>query len=188
MESSLLFLIWQPKNDTEVLSEKDKKKQEVEEKLQHLNEKKHNMVQMLKQILHAEEEMKKRNSMPAAVVQSPNPLQIETANDAGATPKHAINRMGSEGNSSGDLEGESEDASNHTALARHRQQMSPSASSPLRNHHMAHCNTMRFLTQLVQVWEQAGMVRQQALTWALLLVHLALPHLGIKVILQVFHH
>ncbi|KAK9119533.1 hypothetical protein Scep_017626 [Stephania cephalantha] len=90
------------------------------------------MVQMLKQILHAEEEMKKRNSMPAAVVRSPNPSQVETMNDAGATPKHAINRMGSEGNSSGDLEGESEDASNHTAHARHRQQMSPSTSSPLR--------------------------------------------------------
>lgn len=63
------------------------------------------------------------------------PLQMEGTIDTGSVARHAVPRISSEGNISGDLEGESEDISNHSAHARHfyhMQSTSPSAVSPLR--------------------------------------------------------
>ncbi|KAI3926532.1 hypothetical protein MKX01_011428 [Papaver californicum] len=114
-------------------SEKEKKKRELEEKLEVLNGKKHNLVQMLKQILNAEEEMKRRNNVLASVIRPPAPLQVETS-DFGS-PRQAVTRAGLDTNHCGDLEGESEDHSPHNAHVRNFQRMrsiSPSGSSPHR--------------------------------------------------------
>lgn len=113
--------------------EKEKKKKELEEKLEVLNGRKHNLVQMLKQILNAEEEMKRRNNVPASVIRPPAPLQVETS-DLGS-PRQAVTRTGLDANHCGDLEGESEDHSPHNAHIRNFQRMrstSPSGSSPFR--------------------------------------------------------
>nr|GMC74319.1 Sal-like protein [Ipomoea batatas] len=56
-------------NKEDAPSEKEKRKKEVEEKLEVLNAKKHNLVQLLKQILSAEEELKGRNSMQGTEVE-----------------------------------------------------------------------------------------------------------------------
>ncbi|KAI3961755.1 hypothetical protein MKW92_051574 [Papaver armeniacum] len=112
-------------------SEKEKKKRELEEKLEDLNGRKHNLVQMLKQILNAEEEMKRRNNVPA--IRPPAPLQVETS-DLGS-PRQAVTRTGLDANHCGDLEGESEDHSPHNTHIRNFQRMrstSPSGSSPFR--------------------------------------------------------
>ncbi|KAL5976711.1 hypothetical protein ACLOJK_021044 [Asimina triloba] len=105
--------------------DKLKRKKELERKLQSLNERKHQLVQALKQILNAEEEMMRRNSIQMAGLRSGVPLQVE----ANAVPKTS-----GEGNLGDDLEGESEDASNHNTQARHMQTQctSPSMASPLR--------------------------------------------------------
>ncbi|MCL7042827.1 hypothetical protein MKW94_005115 [Papaver nudicaule] len=114
-------------------TEKEKKKRELEEKLEVLNGRKHNLVQMLKQILNAEEEMKRRNNALASGIRPPAPLQVETS-DLGS-PRQAVTRAGLEANHCGDLEGESEDHSPQNAHVRHFQRMrstSPSGSSPRR--------------------------------------------------------
>ncbi|KAI3833635.1 hypothetical protein MKX03_022413 [Papaver bracteatum] len=108
-------------------SEKEKKKRELEEKLEDLNGRKHNLVQMLKQILNAEEEMKRRNNVLASVIRPPAPLQVETS-DLGS-PRQAVTRTGLDANHCGDLEGESEDHSPHNAHIRNFQR---SGSSPFR--------------------------------------------------------
>ncbi|PIA62384.1 hypothetical protein AQUCO_00200404v1 [Aquilegia coerulea] len=115
-------------------SDREKKKKDLEENLKVLNERKHNLVQMLKQILNAEEEIKRRDSLQASVARPLVPQQVEAATDMGSNPKQA-GRMGPEANFSGDLEGESEDAPNPNSLGRqvHRlRSTSPSASSPSR--------------------------------------------------------
>ncbi|KAF5191154.1 Dynein light chain [Thalictrum thalictroides] len=121
-------------NDVD-LSDREKKKKDLEENLKVLNERKHNLVQMLKQILNAEEEIKRRDSLQASVVRPLIPQQMEAATDMGSNPKQAGNRIGPEANFSGDLEGESEDASNPNTHGRQFHRMrstSPSTSSPLR--------------------------------------------------------
>ncbi|XP_042501864.1 uncharacterized protein LOC122079446 [Macadamia integrifolia] len=122
-------------NGLDVPSDKEKRKLELEEKLQTLNEKKHNLVQMLKQILNAEEEMKKRTSMQASITRPSDPLQVNATAELGSVTRHAAPRMSSEANFGGDLEGEAEDVSNHSTQGRHLHRMrstSPSAASPLR--------------------------------------------------------
>ncbi|XP_043726202.1 uncharacterized protein LOC122672779 [Telopea speciosissima] len=122
-------------NGLAVLSDKEKRKSELEEKLQNLNEKKHNLVQMLKQILNAEEEMKKRNSMQASITRPSGSLQVDATAELGSITRHAAPKVSSEANFGGDLEGEAEDVSNHSTQSRHLQRMrstSPSAASPLR--------------------------------------------------------
>ncbi|XP_010678638.2 uncharacterized protein LOC104894160 [Beta vulgaris subsp. vulgaris] len=120
------------KDDT--IDEREKRKREVEEKLQILNEKKHNLVQALKQILNAEEELKRRSSMQAS--RPPLPLQVDASNDSGSMTRHATPRAGSEANLTVDMEvGEGDDVLNNIPHSRQLLRMSstsPSAESALR--------------------------------------------------------
>lgn len=118
----------------DVPSDKEKRKRELEKNLHILNEKKHQLVQALKQILNAEEEIKKRNSIQMSAVRAAVPLQMEST-DTASVNRHAVPKVGPEGNIAGDLEGESQDVSNHNSHANHLHHMrstSPSAASPLR--------------------------------------------------------
>ncbi|KAB2633443.1 hypothetical protein D8674_029690 [Pyrus ussuriensis x Pyrus communis] len=121
-------------NKEEELSDKQKRKREVEEKLQVLNQKKHNLVQVLKQILNAEEELKRRNCMQGVVVRPSVSLQVDVTNDSGSMTRHAAARLGSEANL--EMEGvEGDELSNHNFHSRHMLRMnstSPSSESPLR--------------------------------------------------------
>ncbi|KAJ4961479.1 hypothetical protein NE237_021389 [Protea cynaroides] len=122
-------------NGLDAVSDKERRKSELQEKLQILTEKKHNLVQMLKQIQNAEEEMKKRNSIQASIARPSGPLQVEATAELGSVIRHATPRMSSEANFGGDLEGEAEDISNHSTQSRHLHRMrstSPSGASPLR--------------------------------------------------------
>lgn len=120
----------------DVLDEKQKRKREVEEKLQVLNQKKHNLVQVLKQILNAEEELKRRSSIQGIVVRPSVSLQVDVTNDSGSMNRQVTPRLGSEANLSGDMEGvEGDELSNHNFHTRHMHRMnstSPSSESPLR--------------------------------------------------------
>ncbi|KAF6146181.1 hypothetical protein GIB67_005829 [Kingdonia uniflora] len=122
-------------NNVNLFNENERKKKDLEQKLQVLNQNKHNLVQMLKQILNAEEEMKRRMSMQT-LVSRPAVPQVESTIDAlGSNSRQTFARLGSEGNCSGELEGESEDFSSHNTQPHHflqRHSPSPSASSPLR--------------------------------------------------------
>ncbi|KAL8464900.1 hypothetical protein ACS0TY_034401 [Phlomoides rotata] len=117
-------------------SDEEKRKKEVKEKLEILNEKKHSLVQVLKQILSAEEQLKKQTSMQGISGRPPLPLQVDTTTDSGSMTKINTPRMGSDGNPCGDMEGrEAEDVSNHNMLSRHLPRMSstsPSSDSPQR--------------------------------------------------------
>lgn len=67
-----------------VPSEIEKEEKQVEERLQVLNAKKHNLVQVLKLILNAEEELKRRSSItqqPGTTASRP-PLHVDVSNDA----------------------------------------------------------------------------------------------------------
>ncbi|XP_015967684.1 uncharacterized protein LOC107491354 [Arachis duranensis] len=113
------------------LSEKEKRKKEVEDKLQVLNAKKHNLVLVLKQILNAEEELKRRSSMQAVGMRGPSaPLQVDGMNDTGSMTRLMAPRLGSEGNLVGDVEGGEADM--HSRHMLRTSSMSPSSESPLR--------------------------------------------------------
>ncbi|XP_022737397.1 uncharacterized protein LOC111290378 [Durio zibethinus] len=118
------------------LNEKEKRKRDVEEKLRVLNAKKHNLVQLLKQILNTEEELKRRNSTQGMAICPAVPLQVETTNDSGSMTRLVTPRMGSEGNLAGENEGgEADDVSNaniHSRLVFRMSSTSPSSESPLR--------------------------------------------------------
>lgn len=117
-------------------NEKQKRKTEVEEKLQVLNDKKHSLVLLLKQILHAEEELKRRINMHGIAVRPSAPLQADATNDSVSMTRHVALRMGSEPNLSGDVEGAETDAlSNQNFHSRQIFRMnstSPSSESPIR--------------------------------------------------------
>ncbi|KAJ0248404.1 hypothetical protein HA466_0155070 [Hirschfeldia incana] len=71
-----------------VPSEIEKEEKQVEERLQVLNAKKHNLVQVLKLILNAEEELKRRSSITqqqtGTTASRPSlPLHVDVSNDAG---------------------------------------------------------------------------------------------------------
>ncbi|KAH0922301.1 hypothetical protein HID58_022319 [Brassica napus] len=88
-----------------VPSEIEKEEKQVEERLQVLNAKKHNLVQVLKLILSAEEELKRRSSItqqPGTTASRPSlPLHVDVSNDSG-------------GNAGAHMEGgETNDAGNH---------------------------------------------------------------------------
>ncbi|CAL9031177.1 unnamed protein product [Prunus brigantina] len=121
-------------NKEDVLDEKQKRKREVEEKLQVLNQRKHTIVQVLKQMLNAEEELKRRSSMQGMVVRPSASLQVDVTNDSGSMTRHAAARLGSEANL--EMEGcEGDEHSNHNFHSRHIFRMnstSPSSESPLR--------------------------------------------------------
>ncbi|RZC17035.1 hypothetical protein D0Y65_010059 [Glycine soja] len=120
------------------LNEKKKRKKEIEEKLQGLNDNKHNLVLVLKQILNAEEELKRRNSMQVVAMHGPSvPLQGDGTNDTGLMIRHMPPRLGSQGNLvAADVDGgEGDDFANYTMHSRHvlrTSSMSPSSESPLR--------------------------------------------------------
>ncbi|CAL5202073.1 unnamed protein product [Lathyrus oleraceus] len=120
--------------------DKDKRKKEVEAKLQVLNAKKHSLVLVLKQILNAEEDLKRRNSLQqqGVVMRGPSvPPKADGTNDTGSDTKYLALRLGSDGNL-GDLDGvEPDDFTNHNHNMQHSQlvlptsSMSPSSESPL---------------------------------------------------------
>ncbi|KAK8684484.1 hypothetical protein V6N13_040511 [Hibiscus sabdariffa] len=118
------------------LKEKEQRKREVEVKLQVLNTKKHGLVQVLKQILNAEEELKRRNSTQGTASGSVVPLQVETTTDSGSMTRIFTPRMGPDANVAGENEGvEADDVSNLNVHSRHVFRMSstsPSSESPLR--------------------------------------------------------
>lgn len=105
--------------------DKEKRKVELEKKLQVLNEKKHHLVQMLKQILNVEEEMKKRNAQ-AATLRSSISLPPETAVDMGSATRH-VPKLSVEVNFSGDLTVESDATANHSAQIHQMHSTSASA-------------------------------------------------------------
>ncbi|XP_020275683.1 uncharacterized protein LOC109850156 [Asparagus officinalis] len=109
---------------------KEKRKIELEKKLEHLKQKKHHLVQMLKQILNAEEEIKRRNAQTAAL-RSSIPLQSETTVDMGSATRN-VPKLSVEVNFSGDLAAESDATTNNSAQGHHMHQApitSPSATS-----------------------------------------------------------
>ncbi|XP_057443041.1 uncharacterized protein LOC130734577 isoform X2 [Lotus japonicus] len=138
---------------------KQKRKREVEDKLQVLNGKKHNLVLVLKQILNAEEELKRRNSVlqPGVAMRGMSILpQPDGTNDNGSMTRHMTTR--SEGNIVGDVDGggEADDSANHNVqYSRHvlrTSSMSPSSESPLRRTPNVQPNVVMFHTLLEQVW------------------------------------
>ncbi|XP_060170282.1 uncharacterized protein LOC132601095 isoform X2 [Lycium barbarum] len=116
-------------NNKEDATDKQKRKKEIEDKLQILNMKKHGL------ILNAEEELKRR-SMQGMAVRSSLPLQVDTTNDTGSMTRLNTPRMGSDGNPIGDMDGEGgDDASNQNMLSRNLLRMSstsPCSDSQLR--------------------------------------------------------
>ncbi|CAN0903148.1 hypothetical protein LINGRAHAP2_LOCUS22402 [Linum grandiflorum] len=124
------------KDNAELSDEQATRKKEVEERLEILNAKKHNLVQVLKQLLNVEEELKRKSSMQTMPCRPSGPLQVEIPNDSGSTIRHLTPRVGSEANPGADREGiETEDVSNQYVPPRHIQRMSstsPSSESPVR--------------------------------------------------------
>ncbi|WCJ36001.1 hypothetical protein M5689_017223 [Euphorbia peplus] len=117
--------------------DKEKRKKEVKEKLEVLNGKKHNLVQMLKQILNVEEELKRRNNSQGMANRSPISPQVDMSNDYGSMIRHPTPRIGSEPNTGVDMEGrDNEDVSHHNnnypRLMHQTSSTSPSSESPLR--------------------------------------------------------
>lgn len=116
-------------------TDREKRKKVVEEKLQTLNAKKHSLVQVLKQILNAEEELKRRGTQ-GMVARPSGPLHVDVMNDSGSMTRLNTPRMGCEAHFGGDMEGgEADDASNHIMPSRPMLRMSsvsPSPESPLR--------------------------------------------------------
>ncbi|KAM3374671.1 hypothetical protein P3S68_013385 [Capsicum galapagoense] len=113
----------------------EQKRKEIEDKLQILNMKKHGLVQLLKQILNAEEELKRR-SMQGVAIRPSLPLHVDTTNDTGSMTKLNTPRMGSDGNPIGEVDGDGgDDASNQNTLSRNllrTSSTSPSSDSQLR--------------------------------------------------------
>nr|XP_043636601.1 G protein pathway suppressor 2 [Erigeron canadensis] len=92
-----------PKDET--LTDIEKRKKEIEEKLQVLNERKHKLVQVLKQILHAEEELRRRSNVQGVTCRPSISLQVDVSNDSGSMSRHVTPRPGSDGNCVADLDG-----------------------------------------------------------------------------------
>ncbi|KAK1359761.1 tRNA (Ile)-lysidine synthase [Heracleum sosnowskyi] len=119
---------------TSQMDSKEERKKEIEEKLKVLNAKKHDLVQVLKQILNAEEELKKRSSTQGLTARPSVSLHVDVTNDSGSMTRHLTPRMGSDGFLRGDGEGgEADDASNHNTHSRNLLRMSsvsPSSDSP----------------------------------------------------------
>ncbi|KAL3640639.1 hypothetical protein CASFOL_015607 [Castilleja foliolosa] len=117
------------KSNTENASiDPEKRKKEVKEKLEILNEKKHSLVQVLKQILSAEEQLKRQNSTQGTSGRPP--LQVDTTTDSGSMIKVNTPKVGPDGNPCGDVEGrEADEGSNHNLLSCHLPRMSSTSPS-----------------------------------------------------------
>ncbi|XP_068643263.1 uncharacterized protein [Aristolochia californica] len=99
--ASLDSQLTEVKAGVDAASNKDKRKREIEEKLQTLNERKHQLVQVLRQILKAEEELKKRSNIVTSGIRD---IEGGESEDFGNT---------------------------HTRHVQHMHSTSPSAASPL---------------------------------------------------------
>lgn len=92
------------------------------------------------QILNAEEELKRRNSVQqqGIAMRGPSvPLKADGTNDTASVSRYMAPRAGSEGNLVGDMDGgEADDFTNHnmqhSRLVLRTSSMSPSSDSPLR--------------------------------------------------------
>jgi myb proto-oncogene protein len=89
------------------------------------------------QILNAEEELKRRNSVQQQVHGPSVPLKADGTNDTSSVSRYMAPRMGSEGNLVGEVDGgEADDFTNHNMQHSHlvlrTSSMSPSSESPLR--------------------------------------------------------
>ncbi|URD94984.1 hypothetical protein MUK42_29445 [Musa troglodytarum] len=117
------------RNKSDVVSDKEDRKQELEKKLHVLNEKKHNLVQMLKQILNAEEEIKRR-SMQSPVLHPSIPQKAEMTLEMGSVKQ--VPKLTVEVNFGSDSGGESDAAAknnSHVRQLHHIHSTSPSAAS-----------------------------------------------------------
>ncbi|XP_062214917.1 uncharacterized protein LOC133915679 isoform X3 [Phragmites australis] len=106
----------------------DKKKGRLNEKLDVLNKKKHDLVQMLKQVLNAEEEIRRRSILASLRAAMPQPS--ENAAD-GSSVSRLVPRMTVDVNFS-DIAGDSDAGSNQGTPGRplhHFQSLSPSTAS-----------------------------------------------------------
>lgn len=130
------------KNKVDVTSDKAKRKKEVEEKLEVLNAKKHNLVQLLKQILSAEEAVKGKNSLQGIAGRPPVPLQVDVTNDTGSMTRRNTPRIGSDGHSA-DVGGEGDDVSNNLH-SRNSLRMNSTSPSPDSQHRKSVHNTIPF--------------------------------------------
>ncbi|KAG7023169.1 hypothetical protein SDJN02_14194 [Cucurbita argyrosperma subsp. argyrosperma] len=124
-------------NEEDLLDVEENRKKEVEEKLKVLNETKHNLVQVLKQIFHVEEEVKRRRSLQGTEIRaSAPPLQADASADTGSMTRPLSPRVATEVNANGDTEGgEADDLLNQNVLSRQMVRncsTSPSSESPLR--------------------------------------------------------
>ncbi|KAH9621464.1 hypothetical protein KSS87_004259 [Heliosperma pusillum] len=141
----------QVNGNSDASDEKEKRKNEIEEKLQILNEKKHNLVQALKQILNAEEELKRRSTVQAN--RPPLPLQVDASNDSGSMTRHATPRAGLDVNVTADME-VGDDAVNHNPHPRQLLRVnstSPSAESALRKPPFFQHNTVPYPSRAAMV-------------------------------------
>jgi len=92
------------------------------------------------QILNAEEELKRRNSVQqqGIAMRGPSvPLKADGTNDTASVSRYMAPRLGSEGNLVGEMDGgEADDFTNnnmqHSRLVLRTSSMSPSSDSPLR--------------------------------------------------------
>ncbi|KAI3807461.1 hypothetical protein L1987_23389 [Smallanthus sonchifolius] len=114
-----------PKDDS--LNEKEKRKKVVEQKLQILNERKHKLVQVLKQILNAEEELRRRSNVQGITGRPSVSLQVDVTNDSGSMSRHVTPRPGSEGADVGGAD--ADDVSNHNMHSRNMTRMSSMSPS-----------------------------------------------------------
>ncbi|XP_022988392.1 uncharacterized protein LOC111485647 isoform X2 [Cucurbita maxima] len=90
----------------DLLDVEENRKKEVEEKLKVLNETTHNLVQVLKQIFHVEEEVKRRRSLQGTEIRaSAPPLQVDASADTGSMTRPLAPRVATEVNANGDTEG-----------------------------------------------------------------------------------
>ncbi|KAL6524376.1 hypothetical protein OROHE_016047 [Orobanche hederae] len=99
-------------------SDAEKRTKEVKEKLEILNQKKHGLVQVLKQILNAEEQLKRRNSTQGMF--GCPPLLVDTTTDSGSMTKVNTPRVGSDGNPCSDMEGVGADDVSNQNMHSHR--------------------------------------------------------------------
>ncbi|KAG6401709.1 hypothetical protein SASPL_138573 [Salvia splendens] len=105
----------------------DKRTKEVKEKLEVLNEKKHSLVQVLKQCRRAH--LKRQNCAQGTPSRPPLPLQVDNTTDSGSMIKVNTPRTGKDVSHCGELEGgEADDVSNHNVHSRHL--VRTSSSSP----------------------------------------------------------
>ncbi|KAG8379081.1 hypothetical protein BUALT_Bualt07G0051100 [Buddleja alternifolia] len=117
-------------NTEDATIEVEKRKKEVKERLEILNEKKHGLVQVLKQILNAEEQLKRQNSTQGTSGRPPLPLQVDVTTDSGSVTRVNTPRLGSDGNPCADTDGgEADDVSNHITHSRHLPRMSSTSPS-----------------------------------------------------------